>query len=74
MIPKPWHKLGISKQHYLKARPWKAAGMAREKYEQVIMAVPQDAIDELRREKEADVLLEELFGGKNLIADEPEDG
>jgi len=72
MVPKPWHKLGITKQHYLKARPWKAAGMPRPKYERVIMAVPQDAIDELRRDREADILLEELFGTK-LVADHPED-
>ena len=46
--------------------------MPRTKYERVIMAVPQDAIDELRRDREADILLEELFGTK-LAANQPED-
>ena len=59
---KPWEKLKISRKSYLSTKPWKKSGMSREKYEAVMMELPQTLIDEIRIEKEAEVLLENMFG------------
>ena len=36
--------------------------MSREKYEDIILNVPQELIDEHRREAEAGLLMEQIFG------------
>ena len=59
---KPWTRLGIIKGQYKKVRPWKAAKMSRERYEKIILNVPQELIEEYQREAEADMLLEAVFG------------
>ena len=59
---KPWARLGITKKQYRTAKPWKKAKMSREKYEGIILNVPQELIDEHRREAEAGLLMEQIFG------------
>ena len=59
---KPWIRLGISKKQYKALRPWKAAKMSRERYEKMILTVPQEVIDEFWREAEVNALVEEIFG------------
>ncbi len=59
---KPWARLGISKEKYKAARLWKKAGMSREKYEAMILAVPQEIIEEHRREVEVNSIMEQIFG------------
>ena len=59
---KPWARLGITKKQYKSARPWKAAKMNRDRYENIILNVPQDLIDDFRRQAEADRFIEEIFG------------
>lgn len=59
---KPWEKLKITRKVYLKAKPWKKAGMKREKYESLMMALPQDFIDAKAIDREAERLLAGLFG------------
>ncbi len=61
---KPWQRLGITKKQYLSARPWKGTGLSRERYEEIIAIVPQDALNELKIEAEADALVEKRFGEK----------
>ncbi len=68
---KPWTRLGISKKQYKALQPWKAAKMSRERYEKIILTVPQDVIDGFRREAEANALVEEIFG-KDIAADNSE--
>ena len=58
---KPWQRLGITKKQYLTSKPWKGTGLSREKYEHIISVVPQDALNELRIEAEAEALLEKMF-------------
>ena len=60
---KPWQRLGITKKQYLTSKPWKGSGLSREKYEHIISVVPQDALNELRIEAEAEALVEKLLGG-----------
>jgi hypothetical protein len=59
---KPWHKLGISKKLYSKAKPWKRAKMSRAEFERIIMHLPQDMLDEARISMETEALVEGLFG------------
>ena len=59
---KPWSRLGISKEKYKKAQPWKAAKMSRERFEKIILNVPQNLIEEFRREAESTLLIEQIFG------------
>ena len=58
---KPWDRLGINKKLYLKAKPWKRTDMSREKFEALIMSLPQDMIDEARIGMETEDLVEALF-------------
>ena len=59
---KPWTRLGISKELYKSARPWKKAKMSRERYEKIILNVPQELIEDFRREAEATAMMEAVFG------------
>jgi len=59
---KPWARLGIKKEKYIKARPWKEAKMSRVKYEKMLLAVPQELIEEIRTESEAQAMIESIFG------------
>jgi len=61
---KPWHRMGISRRQYFATKPWKKAKMSRAKYERFIMSVPQEYLDEIRLNAEAQVLVESLFGKK----------
>jgi len=54
---RPWERLGITKTRYLGAQPWKKARMSRETFETQIAFVPLEAIDLLRREAEANMLI-----------------
>ncbi len=68
---KPWTRLDITKKQYKALRPWKAAKMSRERYEKIILTVPQDVIDGFRREAEENALVEEIFGN-DISADKSE--
>lgn len=63
---KPWAKLRISRKKYSAAKPWKAAKMSRKKFEAIITSMPDEAIEELRLQADAERLLDEVFG-KNLV-------
>jgi hypothetical protein len=45
---KPWHKMGITRRQYVAVKPWKNANMSREKFESIILACPQEVLDEAR--------------------------
>jgi len=54
---RPWERLGITRARYLGTQPWKKARMSREAFETQIAFVPLEAIDLLRREAEANMLI-----------------
>lgn len=62
---KPWAILGISRRDYDKARPWKKAGMSREAFGKLVLAVPPEAIKILKDEAQAEVLVAAMFGNKD---------
>ena len=59
---KPWAKLRMSRRQYERARPWAKSGMSRPKWEELILLFPDDAVDALYREADADKLISALFG------------
>jgi hypothetical protein len=65
---KPWQRMRITRREYFAARPWKKAKMSRTKYERIIMAVPQEYLDEVRITAEAEAFVDSVFG-KELAED-----
>ncbi len=63
---KPWHRLGISRKQYLSERIWKRAEMSRQKYERLIMSLPQEVLDELRLNAQTNLILEKVFGKESV--------
>jgi hypothetical protein len=50
----PWAILDITRKQYAAARPWKKAGMSKEKYAEMLNLMPHEA--------DAERLLEGIFG------------
>lgn len=59
---KPWEKLGLSRQQYFDAHPWTKSGMKRKVFEEILLLMPDDFIEETKREGEAEKLIEAIFG------------
>lgn len=59
---KPWARLRMSRKDYETRRPWKDSGVSRAKFEEYITHFPDEAIDALYREAEADKLVGAMFG------------
>lgn len=59
---KPWAILGISWKQYAAARPWKKAGVTKEKYSEMLNLMPHEAMQILKDEADAERLVEGIFG------------
>ena len=59
---KPWAKLRMSRRVYEAKRPWAKSGLSRKQWEANLDYFPDEAIDALYREAEADILVEAIFG------------
>jgi len=59
---KPWAKLRMTRRQYETARPWKNSGMGRQKWEEIVMLFPDETIEDIYRDVEADRLIEAIFG------------
>ena len=59
---KPWAKLRMSRRAYETARPWANAGISRQKWEELLLLIPDDSVDALKLEADADKLVEAMFG------------
>ena len=59
---KPRAKLRITRKQYEGRQPWMVAGMNRKKFEEIIVELPDETIDALYRDAEADRLVEAIFG------------
>ena len=59
---KPWTILKVSRKEYCTARPWKKAGMSREKFEEVLGILPEGMIDEIHLQADAERLIAAAFG------------
>jgi hypothetical protein len=58
---KPWEKLGWSKQFYMKQRLWKAAGIKRDRFEQMLIALPDHIIQNMKLDTDAEKLIQAMF-------------
>ena len=61
-LEKPWAILGITRKQYAAARPWKKAGMNKEKYAELLNLIPHEGIKLLKEEAEAELLVKSIFG------------
>ena len=61
---KPWAKLRLTRKQYETRRPWMKSGVERKQFEAFVLDMPDDAIDALYREADAEKLVEALFGVK----------
>lgn len=61
-LEKPWAKLRMSRKDYETRRPWKNSGVSRAQFEEYVAHFPDEAIDALYREAEAEKLVESIFG------------
>mgnify|MGYP001251427427 CR=1 FL=1 len=59
---KPWAILGITRQHYEAVKPWKAAGISKDAFAELVRLAPPEAIKALKDEADAEVLVEAMFG------------
>jgi len=51
---KPWARQRMSRRAYEAARPWAKSGMPRQRWEEMILLFPDEAVEALYREAEAD--------------------
>lgn len=61
-INKPWAILRMSRKAYCAARPWKRVGVSRKLYEDFLVALPDELIEKMMLEGQAERLLKEVFG------------
>ena len=55
---------------YATARPWKKAGMSREKFEEVLGILPEGMIDEIHLQADAERLIAAAFGCEGAEGDD----
>lgn len=61
-VEKPWAILGISRKQYVAAKPWKKAGMTKEKFSEMLNLIPHEAMQILKDEADAERLVGKIFG------------
>ncbi|WP_045218066.1 hypothetical protein [Desulfonatronum thioautotrophicum] len=59
---KPWAILGITREHYFATKPWKKAGVSKEKIAEILNLIPHEAMQILKDEADAERLVESIFG------------
>ena len=59
---KPWARLRMTRKQYEAKRPWAKSGLSRKQWEAGLDYFPDEAIDAIYREVEADILVEAIFG------------
>ena len=60
-LPKPWEKLGLARKVYSANKPWKKAKMKRAEFERILVLMPDEFVQEVKREGEAERLVNAIF-------------
>lgn len=60
---KPWAKLRMTRRKYEACRPWKYVGMSREAFEVLLPQIPDERIEEMYLDIDAERLIENVFKG-----------
>jgi hypothetical protein len=63
---KPWAKLGWTRKMWDIQKPWKKAGMSKKRYTEILLALPDETVQEIQDEADAEMLLESVFDEKDL--------
>ncbi|WP_152555240.1 hypothetical protein [Desulfonatronum thiodismutans] len=63
---KLWAILGITRKKYDTIKPWKKAGVSKEKYAEMLNLMPHEAMQILKDEADAERLVESIFGSHRL--------
>jgi len=58
---KPWAKLHLSRSDYEAKKPWTASGITRAEFEKLVENMPQEGIDLLIEDAQADLLVDLMF-------------
>lgn len=56
----------MSMREYEAKRPWKVAGVDRERYETVMSSLPAELVQRIKEEAHAELLIEQIFGENAL--------
>ena len=59
---KPWAKLRMTRRDYEAKRPWARSGVSRKQWEADLQHFPDEAIDLIIRDAEAERLVSAIFG------------
>ena len=59
---KPWARLRMTRKQYEAKRPWAKTGVSRKKWEADLQHIPDEAIDMIIRDAEAERLVNAIFG------------
>ena len=59
---KPWAVLRVSRKQYCAKKPWKSMNMTREKFEKLILDLPEEFFQELFYITDTEKLIEGIFG------------
>ena len=59
---KPWAKLRMTRRAYEAKRPWAKTGRTRQQWEADLQHIPDEAIDMIIRDAEAERLVSAIFG------------
>ena len=60
-LTKPWNRLDLSRKAYATLKPWKKAGMKRESFEELLLALPDHVIQEIKLHGQVEQLTSLLF-------------
>lgn len=63
---KPWARLGWSRKMWDIKKPWKKAGMTKKRYIEILLALPDETVQEIRDEAHAEMLLEGVFDEQDV--------
>lgn len=58
----PWAIFKVSRKQYCTSRPWKASGLSRERFEEMLALLPDGMIDQIHLENDAERLIAATFG------------
>ena len=56
----------MTRREFETKRPWKAAGVSRDEFEEMTQIIPQEIVEQIKEEAQAARFVEEIFGANAL--------
>ena len=57
---KPWAHLRVSRRKYETTKPWKKANLSRVKFEELILSIPREVLDDMKLWADAEKLAQAM--------------